>query len=76
MGDSVNYEQARKLVLERLKRWIQALPPAERDLPSIVVGDQVLSPLELLQHVEKDTPIGRQYVLAEMKKLAMYQSMM
>ena len=46
--------------LELMKRWVASLPPAERNLPLLHVGNAFYTPLQALVEVEKGTPIGEE----------------
>jgi len=44
--------------LELMRRWVASLPPAERNLPLLHVGNVFYTPLQALREVEKGTSIG------------------
>ena len=44
--------------LELMRRWVASLPPAERNLPMLHVGDAFYTPLQALHEVERGTAIG------------------
>jgi len=44
--------------LELMRRWVASLPPAERSLPLLHVGEAFYTPLQALREVEKGTTIG------------------
>ena len=44
--------------LELMRRWVASLPPAERNLPMLHVGDAFYTPLQALYEVERGTAIG------------------
>ena len=65
----VSYEEAKQIVLARLRQWIENLPVAERTMPRIVIRMRPYSPLDILREVEMDTEIGREYVYSQAKAL-------
>jgi len=68
----ITYEEAKILVIERLRSWLEALPVAERPRPRIVVAGRALSIPELIREVEMDTDIGRRYVYQEASAMGYY----
>lgn len=44
--------------LELMKRWVASLPPAERNLPLLHVGNAFYTPEQALYEVEKGTAVG------------------
>ena len=46
--------------LELMKKWVNSLPPAERNLPLLHVGNVFYSPLQALHEVGRGTEIGEQ----------------
>jgi len=44
--------------LELMRRWVASLPPAERNLPLLHVGNVFYTPVQALHEVEKGTSIG------------------
>jgi len=46
--------------LELMRRWVNSLPPAERNLPLLHVGNAFYTPLQALHEVERGTAIGEQ----------------
>jgi len=65
----ISWMQARDLVLERLRQWVQSLPPAERGL-KILWGQRLLSPLDILREVEILSDLGRQIINSELAKIS------
>ena len=46
--------------LELMKKWVASLPPAERKLPLLHVGNVFYTPEQALYEVERGTSIGEQ----------------
>lgn len=46
--------------LELMRRWVNSLPPAERNLPLLHVGNAFYTPLQALAEVERGSPIGEE----------------
>jgi len=46
--------------LELMRRWVASLPPAERNLPLLHVGNAFYTPLQALYEVERGTKVGEQ----------------
>lgn len=46
--------------LKIVKSWYENLPPAERDLPLIILNNKAYSPDEVLQEVRNGTSLGEQ----------------
>ena len=44
--------------LELMKKWVASLPPAERNLPLLHVGNAFYTPEQALYEVEKGTAVG------------------
>jgi len=44
--------------LELMRKWVASLPPAERNLPLLHVGNVFYTPVQALHEVEKGTAIG------------------
>lgn len=44
--------------LELMRRWVNSLPPAERNLPLLHYGNAFYTPLQALREVERGTAIG------------------
>jgi len=45
--------------VDAVSRWVSRLPPAERDLPLLVVDNVAYSPNDALAEVRAGTPLGR-----------------
>lgn len=60
------WEEARLVVLNRLRVWVNSLPASERDL-KIIWGRWLLSPNEFVKHVELLDEVGQEIVTAELK---------
>lgn len=69
MVQYITWQQARDMVLERLRQWVATLPPAERML-KILWGQTLLSPNDMIRHVELLDDLGRQIVAAELVKIS------
>jgi len=65
----ISYEEAKALVLARLRQWLQELPEAERGRPRKIINFKPYSVLDLIREVEMDTDVGRKYVYDEAKRL-------
>ncbi|MCD6524115.1 MAG: hypothetical protein J7K48_03855 [Thermococcus sp.] len=46
--------------LELMRRWVNSLPPAERKLPLLHVGNAFYTPEQALYEVERGTEIGEE----------------
>ena len=46
--------------LELMRKWVASLPPAERNLPLLHVGNAFYSPEQALYEVERGTAVGEQ----------------
>lgn len=46
--------------LELMRKWVNSLPPAERNLPLLHVGNAFYTPLQALHEVERGTAIGEE----------------
>lgn len=66
---NITWQQARTLVLSRLRQWISSMAPSERML-KILWGQQLLSPNDMLRHVEVLDDLGRQIIAAELSKIS------
>ena len=66
---SVSFAEARNLVLERLRQWMQELPEAERRRPRKIINFKPYSVLDLIREVEANTEVGKIYVMDEAKRL-------
>lgn len=65
----ITWQQARNMVLERLRAWVASLPPAERML-KILWGQTLLSPNDMIRHVTVLDELGRQIVASELRKIS------
>ncbi len=63
----------RKLIADRLKAWVNSLPPRERALPFFHALGVSLTPEEMLKEVEGASQIGDVIADMELKKLRQYQ---
>ena len=58
------------LIKERVKRWVGTLPLAERTKPTVfTMNGNVFTPNQVLEEIEKDTPMGKVFKAAEAKLL-------
>lgn len=54
------------LILERMKRWTEKLTPEERRKPTLFRMDgRTFTPDQVIEEVEKDTPMGKVFKRAE-----------
>lgn len=67
--ERIGYWDAKRLVLARIDQVIASLPPAERNMPRVVVMGGAYSWTALRREVEMDTPVGRSYVLQHARYL-------
>ena len=65
--------EERKLIADRLKTWINSLPPRERTMPFFHALGISLTPEEILLEVEGASQIGDVVADMELKKLKYYQ---
>lgn len=58
------------LIKERVKRWVGTLTPEQRTKPSVfTMSGKRFTPDQMLQEIEKDTPMGKVFKAAEAKLL-------
>ena len=65
----VSYEEARAIVIQRVRTWLASLPESEKSMPRLVVGTRVYSPLDILREVEMNSPTGRSFVAQQASAL-------
>ena len=65
--------EERKLVADRLRQWLNKLPPAERETPFFHALGVSLTPEEMLKEVEGASQVGDVIADAELRKLRSYQ---
>ena len=65
----ISFGQARKLVLARLRQWLEEVPEAERRRPRIIINFVPYSILDLISEVERASDVGRKYVYDQAKLL-------
>ncbi|MBA7658118.1 hypothetical protein ES703_66066 [subsurface metagenome] len=54
------------LILERVKRWTETLTHEQRKKPTLFTMDgRTFTPDQVLEEIEKDTPIGKVFKRAE-----------
>lgn len=54
------------LILERMKKWTEKLTPKERRKPTLFRMDgRTFTPDQVIEEVEKDTPMGKVFKRAE-----------
>lgn len=54
------------LILERMKKWTEKLTPEERKKPTLFRMDgRTFTPEQVIEEVEKDTPMGKVFKRAE-----------
>lgn len=69
---SVQYlssDQARTLVLSRLRQWRDSLPPARRELKLLHLG-YMLSPNDIIREVEHNTDLGQRILAAQLAAIS------
>lgn len=59
---SISYDEARALVLARLRQAMVEMPVAERARPRYIINFKPYSVLDLIALVERDAPEIREYV--------------
>lgn len=54
------------LILERMKKWTEKLTPEQRRKPTLFRMDgRTFTPDQVIEEVEKDTPMGKVFKKAE-----------
>lgn len=66
---SISYDQAKELVLARLRQWLDSLPAAERERPRKIIDFKPYSVLDLIREVEIESDVGKKYVFDQAKQL-------
>lgn len=66
---TITFEEARRIVLQKLREWRESLPKEQRALPFIIWKENVLSPNDMIREVELNTELGRMIVVAEIRKM-------
>lgn len=56
------------MIKEELIRELESLPPEERNKPLIATMAGYLTANEVLEHLKKDTEIGKKLILGEAKR--------
>ena len=56
------YEIERRLAVEEIRHWINALSAEDREKPTMSVGGRTFAPMELLREIEGSTSYGRLFV--------------
>jgi len=46
-------------MLSVVKKWYNGIPPAERNLPTLIVDDKAYTPNEVLNEVRRGTQLGK-----------------
>ena len=64
-----DWETLRQHVLQRLREWVNRLPPEERDMPFMVLDGQMLTPRDMLYHVEAGDRLGWKIVEMEARRI-------
>jgi len=59
----------KELIIARLRELKARLPPAERELPIVVMLGQALTIDQLINHVARETNIGKEYMRMELEKM-------
>jgi len=65
----ISFDEARTLVLARLRQWLEQLPESERRRPRKIINFKPYSVIDLITEVEKDSDVGRTYVYDDAKLL-------
>lgn len=65
----ITYDQAKKLILTRLREYMESLPASERTRPRYIIDFKPYSVLQLIAEVERDTEVGRSYVFDQARQL-------
>jgi len=68
-AEAISFEELKRLVVARLRKWLDSLPEAERDMPRVVVMGRAYSPRDLLSEVERETDVGLEYMGVQAKTL-------
>jgi len=66
---ALSFDEAKFLVLERLRQWLTELPEAERRRPRKVIDFKAYSVLDLIREVEMETTTGKKIIYDEAKRL-------
>ncbi len=66
-------EEDKKLVADRLRSWINKLPPSQKDQLFFHALGVSLTPSQMLQEVEGDSQLGEIIVNDQMKLIQKYQ---
>ena len=65
--------EEKRLVADRLRSWINKLPPSQKDAPFFHALGVSLTPSEMLQEVEGESQLGEVIVKDQMKLIRKYQ---
>lgn len=65
----ISFAEAKKLVLARLRQWMEELPESERRRPRKIINFKPYSVLDLIAEVERESDVGRAYIFDEAKLL-------
>ena len=63
----------KQLVADRLRSWINSLPPSQKDQLFFHALGVSLTPAQMLQEVEGDSQLGELIVKDQMKLIKRYQ---
>jgi hypothetical protein len=66
---AISFGGAKALVLSRLRQWLQELPESEKRRPRIIIDFKPYSILDLIAEVERESEVGRTYVMDQAKQL-------
>jgi hypothetical protein len=69
MSEVISFDQAQTLVLARLRQWLTEVPESERQRPRKVINFKPYSILDLIAEIERNTEVGRSYVMDQAKQL-------
>lgn len=57
------------IVIERMRRWIESLPPTERDMVYLHTFGRYWTPRQVLDEMERGTPEGLEFQRMEERLL-------
>ena len=66
-------QEDKQLVVDRLKNWIQTLPPSQKDKLFFHALGVSLTPMQMLQEVEGESQLGQIIVTDQMKVIKKFR---
>ena len=66
-------ESDKKLVEDRLRAWIDSLPPSQKNLPFMHALGVSLTPEEMLQEVQGNSQLGEIIINDQLKLIKRYK---